>query len=298
VRNSKSQIEKRRQRVTWRKFYLREVFNRAIQTFTDNRAIEAAASIAYYALFSLFPLLILIIAFGTTILRNEQTVNLILDYTATVLPTAQDLVKGNIEQVLALRGTVGVFAAFGLLWSATSVFNTLARNINLAWHGAKQRNFFKSRLVALGMFFTLAALPILSLISTTLFSLLPWLDFNEQAWGGSIYDTFLWEVSTRLIPWFFIFVMFLGLYRWVPNTEVRWSEAIWGAFVAASGWEIAKFGFTWFLSSGLARYQLVYGSLGTVVALMLWIYLSSVVILFGAHLSGAVTYYNKRADKR
>ncbi|NJO94599.1 MAG: hypothetical protein HC820_10210 [Hydrococcus sp. RM1_1_31] len=52
------------------------------------------------------------------------------------------------------------------------------------------------------------------------------------------------------------------------------------------------------MSSGLARYQLVYGSLGTVVALMLWIYLSSVVILFGAHLSGAVTYYNKRADKR
>ena len=257
--------------------------------------MEAAASIAYYALFSLFPLLLLMITFGTSVLRNEQTVDQILEYTANVLPTAQNLVKQNIEQVLALRGPVGVFAAIGLLWAATGVFNTLARNINLAWTGAKQRNFLKSRLVALMMIITLVALPVLSLLSSTLFSVLPWLDLNGSLWGDvSIYETTLWEISTRFIPWFFVFVMFLGLYRWVPNVDVGWTEAIWGALVAASGWEISKFGFTWFLSSGLASYQLIYGSLGTVVALMLWIYLSSVVILFGAHLSGAATYYRKK----
>ncbi|MCB0154063.1 MAG: YihY/virulence factor BrkB family protein [Anaerolineae bacterium] len=278
-----------------RRLPILKIAARTLHTFAETRAIEAAASIAYYALFSLFPLLLLMITFGTSVLRNEQTVDLILDYTANVLPTAQTLVKRNIEQVLALRGTVGVFAAIGLLWSATGVFNTLARNINLAWEGAKQRNFLKSRLVALLMFFTLAALPILSLASTTLFSLLPWLDLDGPLWGGvSIYDTFIWAMAKRLIPWFFIFIMFLGLYRWVPNIDVDWSEAVWGALVAASGWEVAKFGFTWFLRSGLASYQLVYGSLGTVVALMLWIYLSSVVILFGAHLSGAVTYYRKK----
>jgi membrane protein len=59
--------------------------------------------------------------------------------------------------------------------------------------------------------------------------------------------------------------------------------------VTALAWEIAASAFTWFLSSGLASYQLVYGSLGTVVALMVWIYVGSSIILFGAHLSAAIT---------
>jgi membrane protein len=271
----------------------------AIQTFTAVRATQAAASIAYYALFSLFPLLLLLIAFGTTILKDERTVDEVLRYTARVLPTAQDLVRQNLQEVLELRGTVGLIAAVGLLWSATAVFDILARNINLAWVGAAPRNFLQSRLIGLMMVVILGALPLLSVLSTTLFSLLPVFDVSAPLWGGvSIYDTFSWQLITRFIPWFFTFLMFLSLYRLIPNVRVRWSEAIWGALVAAFAWEITKSGFTWFLSSGLASYRLIYGSLGTVVALMLWIDLSSVIILFGAHISGAITYYNNHPSRK
>ena len=82
--------------------------------------------------------------------------------------------------------------------------------------------------------------------------------------------------------------MFLNLYRWAPHTKVKWSQAMWGAVVATLAWQLAASAFAWFVRSGLAQYQLIYGSLGTVVALMLWIYLCSWITLFGAHLSAAV----------
>jgi membrane protein len=116
--------------------------------------------------------------------------------------------------------------------------------------------------------------------------------------GIDIYDTFGWAMLTRLVPWLLVFLMFQSLYRWVPRTEVKWSEAFWGALFAATAWEIGKSIFGWFLSSGLASYQLVYGSLGAVVALMLWIYLSSVITLLGAHLSAAITFHNRPKRKR
>jgi len=89
----------------------------------------------------------------------------------------------------------------------------------------------------------------------------------------------------------------VSLYRWIPNTEVKWSQAFWGALVATLGWEIATQTFTWYLTSGMARYQLVYGSLGTVVALMFWIYLSSLITFYGAHLSAAVTQHSKNGGQ-
>jgi membrane protein len=98
----------------------------------------------------------------------------------------------------------------------------------------------------------------------------------------------LWEVVSRLIPWLFTFLLFFGLYLWVPNVEVERRAALWGAVAAAIAWEVVKNGFVLYLGSGLVKYELVYGSLGAVVALMLWIYLGGWITLFGAHLSAAI----------
>ncbi len=77
----------------------------------------------------------------------------------------------------------------------------------------------------------------------------------------------------------------------MPNTEVKRRAAFWGALVAALAWEVAANGLAWYLKSGLVQYELVYGSLGAVVALMFWIYLSSWITLFGAHLSAAIAQH-------
>ena len=108
-------------------------------------------------------------------------------------------------------------------------------------------------------------------------------------------ETPLWTTFLGSAPRLLVFFALWGLYRWMPNTKVRWSEAFWGALVATPAGEIATDGFSWYLSSGIVHYELVYGSLGTVVALMLWIYIGFTITLFGAHLSAAVARHKRRA---
>jgi membrane protein len=84
------------------------------------------------------------------------------------------------------------------------------------------------------------------------------------------------------------FVLFFILYRWVPNFPVPWPAAASSALLAAVAWNAFARAFSWYLGSGLAQYDLVYGSLGAIVALLYWIYWSSWIILFGAHLSAAL----------
>jgi membrane protein len=111
-----------------------------------------------------------------------------------------------------------------------------------------------------------------------------------------LYETFTWQLATKLIPWFFTFILCLGLYRWIPNTKVGWLEAGIGAIVAATAAELTKAGFTWYLSSGLARYDLIYGSLGTIIVLMLSIYLIALILLLCAHLSAAISYHRLKKN--
>jgi membrane protein len=96
---------------------------------------------------------------------------------------------------------------------------------------------------------------------------------------------------TNSISWLLSFLAYLGLYRWLPHTNVRWASAFWGAVFSATALKIAISVLTWYLSSGLNRYQLVYGSLGAVIALLIMIYITSVITLFGAHFTAAIQKY-------
>ncbi len=83
------------------------------------------------------------------------------------------------------------------------------------------------------------------------------------------------------------------LYRWVPKTKVRWSEAFGGAIFAVIAEWAATSVFSWYLSSGLSRYNLVYGSLGALISFMTLIYIINLIVLFGAHLSAAIARHKR-----
>lgn len=277
-----------------RAFGIPTILKRTFQSFGETNAAESASSIAYYALFSLFPMVLFVISLASSVLRDETIQQDILKYIDDFLPTAQDLVNQNIERALELQGAIQIASLVGLLWAASGVFTILATNINRAWHSAQQRNFIQGRLLALGIVLSLAVLFVLWLVFTTLLNLLPL--FNVPIFGTvNIYDTYIWSVLTQFIPSIFLLIAFLNLYRWVPNTKVRWREAGWGALVSVIGFQMITAGFRWFLTSGMARYQVVYGSLGAIIALMLWLYLSSVVVLLGAHLTAAIALQTRPA---
>ena len=263
------------------------IVKRAIESFGDARGSEAAAGMAYYTLSSLFPLLLSLVAAGSYVLDRQRVFQQVVDLVSNAFPISQGLIEENLRQVLELRGAVGLISLGVVLWSASGTFTILTRNINRAWTKAPPRGFLENRLVALGMVGSLTMLLVISLLISTALNVLSRFQVplvNVE----SLYGTPLWTALSDLVPWFFIFLLFLALYRWVPNAEVKWSAAFWAALVVALAWEMAANAFAWYVSSGLARYRIVYGSLGTVVALMLWIYISSWIILFGAHLSAAI----------
>jgi membrane protein len=266
-----------------------------MQRFGEVRAAEAAAGMAYYVFFSLFPLMIALISAASFVLAQKQAYQQTVDFIAEAIPVSQQLIERNVERVLDLRGSVGIVGLAGLVWSASGAFSILARNVNRAWEETEARDFIKSRLIALGMIgVLLVALLILSLASNMLVELLPRLE--TSLWGEAlIYDTFLWSIVATLLPCFFSLLMFLGLYRWTPTTEVDWRAAVVGSLAASVVWEGLSEAFTWYLGSGFVQYELVYGSLGAVIALLFWIYLSSYITLFGAHLSAAVERHLEEA---
>jgi len=244
-----------------------QILRKTFKSFGEARAPEAAAGLAYYALFSLFPLTLALVAIGSFVLERQQAVQETIHLITQAIPVSQSLIIDNIQQVLDLRGTLGIIGLIGMLWSASGFFTILTGNVNRAWPSATDRRFWARRLVALVMIAVLFVLLMVSLLSTTALNILsglrvPLLD------SVTVDNTPLWPIISTLVPWLFTLVLFGALYRWVPNTQVPRAAALWPAVIVSAVWQIGASIFSWYVSSGLAPYQVVYGSLGTIVALI------------------------------
>ncbi|MBN1248827.1 MAG: YihY/virulence factor BrkB family protein [Anaerolineae bacterium] len=279
-------LERWRQRL--HRIKIVRVLRRAAKRYRETEASQGAAGLAYYMLFSLFPLMLLLVTVASYILnlRSESAFRRAVGFVSEAIPVSQDLISGNLNTVLERRGTVGVFGLISTLWSASGAFTILSQHVNAAWSSTDSRSFVRKRLAAFAMVGAVALLLLLSLAGTAALQVLPRLQLPDGIFQRL--QTATWPVILRLVPLTFTMLMFLALYRWAPTKQVSWRAVLWGSGVTAMTWEIAKSLFTWFLNSGLANYRLVYGSLGSVVALLFWIYISASIALFGAHLTAAL----------
>ena len=259
----------------------------AIYYYSESNATQSAAGMAYYAFFSLFPLLLFMILGASYILEVQSAYDYVIENVYRVLPTAQNLIDANLQQVLDSRGAVGLLGLVGFLWSSTSFFSILTRNINRANPNSTKRGFFEDRAVALGMIGLLALLLALSLLSNTITGLLPEIDIISIQ-GTPIHETIIWRYFIKLVPYFITLFLLIALYRYIPKEKVGWQGVLIAAPLAALLWQGVTKIFTWMIQEGLVRYELIYGSLGTLASLLFWLYLISLITIFGAHLSAVI----------
>jgi len=161
-----------------------------------------------------------------------------------------------------------------------AVFNAIRKSLNTAWGIKTPRPFFRERLMELVMMLGFGAFLFVSVGITTAFAIAreASLDvFGERFLNGG----FVWQAIVVLTSTAIAFMGFLFLYKFVPNTRVRWRHVWLGALIAAVLFEIMKNIFVWFVGK-FAAYNLVYGSIGTIIALMSWTYISAVIMLFCA----------------
>lgn len=256
----------------------------AIETFKVTRANQASASLAYFIIFSLFPLLLVLISAGGFILDSEQVYLKVSQLVRQNIPASYEWIDENLRSILDQRSAVGVIGLITLTWAASGGFMSLAYNINLAWLEAPQRNFFQGRLIALQMTAGLSGLFLLSLMLDSILNLLH--IFNVPF--VSFLDVFLWKWFSNIFSWLIIFLLFFVLYYWIPTVNVTRSAALWGALMASLAWKSATTLFSWYVRSGLGRYEVIYGSVGALVAFLFLVYMLATVALFGAHIASAI----------
>ncbi len=258
-----------------------------IRGIGEDDCFMRAAAIAYYALIALFPLLLVLVVAASFVLESTEVQKNVILLVETYMPTANDLVQANFEQILRARRTAGILAMLGLAWSALAVFFNIERALNRVWGVKRLRPFWSRMLLALIMIAGIGLLILLSVASTTVFDVIRHLRLPVLGWEP-FNRPLLWNMVTSLLPIFLNVVIFFLLYRILPYTQVSWSEVWSGALLAGLAWEGVKRIFTLYLAR-FGSYNLIYGSLGTVIALLIWFYLTGVIVLVGAEFTEAYT---------
>lgn len=266
---------------------------RTIREFVDDDCMHLAAAISYYALFSLFPMLLGLISILGFVLGSSIVQARLMDAIAAYLPGSASFVGETFDRLVAARGTVGIVATLGLLWSAMSVFAAVRKSLNVAWNLSKSRHIVHQKVLELGLVLGVACLVVLSVALSAAFSIVR--EFEIPLLGLRPFEhELLWSTLGILVPFGFTFLVFVLVYKVVPNTDVLWREAVLGALVASPLFELSKNAFVWY-AQDIGRYELVYGSVGAVMALLMWVYVSSIILLLGAE---AASEYGRLAHQK
>ena len=246
-------------------------------------ATHMAAGVAYYALLSLFPLIVGLISLFGLVLEKESLEGELFTFFQTYLPGSKELLSANINAADNIRGFLGVVSFLGLFWSASLLFGAISRAVNRAWDIHKDRPFYIDKVRHLVMALSVAPLFLMSLTATAALQILRTHDVPVIGRVEFLDDSIV-NVVTRPLPFLFTLAIFLLIYKFIPNTKTYW-KFIWpGAVLGAVLFEISKTVFVFYLDN-FAHYEAVYGSLASVIALLGWTYLASIILILGAEFS-------------
>ena len=269
------------------------VLRHAFNNFNLVHAAEASASLAYYGLFSIFPLLLAVVSIGSIFLEGDLVKVELLEIITQWVPVSADAVNSQVTTVLNLRGPVTVVAIISLLWSGSNVFEKVIVNVNRAFPQGSRPGFFKSRGMALLIIVVMILLFGTSLLISTVVEIFP--AAENALFGKLIHSARAWVEVLQIAPLMLKFLLFLAVYSWIPQSaSILFKARLIGALVTAVLWELSSRLLGWAISSGFTNYEIIYGSLASIMALMFWLYLSSYILFFGAHLVHAIDTHIKR----
>jgi len=262
-----------------------DVVERAVRDFASDSGTIYAAAITYYLLLSIFPLLVISVAVIGLLARDAGFQERTVDQITSVLPSSTG-VREQVEEIVAgiarpRSGVVGLFALLGGFWTASGVFGALRKALNNAFDVPMKRSYFHGRLYDLASVF---AVVILAIASAALTATLALVRSFFSRWFDGMLSTIGWGLVYFFLPMVLSFIFFLLLYRLIPNHTLHWRDLTVGALVAAFGFELAKALFTLYLAT-VASYNEVYGALGSLIALLVFVYIVANITIFGAEIA-------------
>ena len=258
-----------------------------------DRATGLAAQQAYYYMLALFPLLILLIAIVPYLnIDPQKAINVV----NSLLPSqSAELLKDNVVKLVSERnGGLLTFGIIGTIWSASNGMNAFIRAMNIAFDVEETRSFIKARLISIMLTFGLILAFVVAL-------LLP-------VFGKVILDTVQsiiqipepYDIVFNIVRWVVAIVVMsavlAGLYRVAPNKHYPFKHVIPGAIFATIVWQLISLGFSFYVSN-FGNYSATYGSIGGVIVLMLWLFLTGLALVLGGEIN-AIYHRDKTGEER
>ena len=255
-----------------------------LHQFHENDLFTSAAAMSYFGLMALFPTLLLLFAIGTKIAGGSQ----MFAHAVEVYPGSSQFLRDTIGP----RSQVGYGAIATcvvlVFWAGSWVFAVIERALNRIW-GATSRTFWHGRALTLGMVGIVGLLLSASVLVTSILVVLR--DIANRLSPRQIerYPVLLsvgsafWQIVFAALSFLITVALFVVVYRFMPRAQVTLKDSLPGAFLGGLLWEIAKYVFA--LSLNYFHYDQIYGSVGAVVAVLTWSYVSSLILLFGAQLT-------------
>lgn len=242
------------------------------------------AQMSYYLVLAFFPFIIFLL---TLLSFTPLTGDLALYDLSRLIPAnAYELVQDVVAQTMAARRhTLLSFGLLFTLWSAVTGVNALIRGVNKAYSEQESRSFWK--LTGISIVFTLGLVLVIILALTLLVA-------GKQL--GTMFFAYLgvtrlyhssWNLFRYLVPLFVMFLVFILFYRFAPNRKTSWKRVIPGSVFTTLGWVGISWGFAYYVNN-FANYSRTYGSLGAFIVLLLWLYLSSMIILIGGEINAVL----------
>lgn len=250
----------------------------AAKKYEKMDGFQCAAAFAHYAFFALFPLSVLSVSVASAFIDRNRAAAEVVDYLETFVPISggmQSFIVGTISGVVKARGQAGVIAFLMLVWAAGGFFTTLIRAVNCAW-GADEYSWWRLSLKGLAFLAIMLGALILGIGGRALAGLVtarlgPGLDFGAWVHG-------LGSFSTILAVTFLSLVLLYGL---APRRRTRFTQ-VWVAALGATVLLQAAEGLFSSYLQNFAKFNAVYGTIGGIMALLLWIYISGCIFIFGA----------------
>nr|WP_300004921.1 YihY/virulence factor BrkB family protein [Tissierella sp.] len=267
-----------------------------IYRYEDDGVSEIGAQLTYYLTLAIFPFII----FFLSILQFTPLADVnILQRLLSPLPAETrdlfyNLIKGIIDD-----GSVALlsFGAIGSIWSSSNGVMAVMKAINRALDLDESRPYFKlkglSILFTIGLFFILIIAFTVLVFGEVIFNKI----FVSYTWPTLV----IWKILKILIPISFMVLVFTILYKYSPSIKdeikIKFSESIPGAIFASILWVVLSAGFSFYVSN-FGNYSKTYGSLGGIIAFLIWLYMSSIVIVLGAEVNATLLSMQNKKGKR
>lgn len=268
-----------------------KILGRSVSKYIETDGELRAASFAYYAFFALFPLLLLFISLGSLIWDRSTVAARVLQFAADYFPVFsanpadhQNVVIATVNGVVESWRKASAFAVLALAWSSLRLSQALVHGVNRAW-GTREYAWWHWPLANLGMMAILASTLLLGVVAPVVMRAI---EAYWEASGAVGYEllAFSFRMTRLILPSLVLFYGLVMFYKHAPRRKTSFREVSAGAILVTVLLQLLSKGFVIYYAN-FSNFNKLYGSLGSVIAFLMWIYLSGSLIIFGGCLCAA-----------